>query len=120
MFNWGKFTSHSGLELDYKIDCDNLTDKDLACLAALVAQKVRFGKVIGIPRGGLRFSYALGAYTDPAIDTILIVDDVLTTGSSIMEEMCKHKNVLGVVIFKRITKHFKDIVPIFNLNPMWI
>ena len=124
MFDWGKFTSHSGLQLDYKINCDDLTDNDLDCLAEIVASKIIFDKVYGIPRGGQRFAAALQPFARKNTGTTLIVDDVLTTGSSILTEMAKHKydhnTVLGVVIFSRTNKTFNNIIPIFNLNPMWI
>lgn len=74
------FTSHAGLELSWKIDCDSLTDADWSCIAAQVAQRIRFRDVIGVPSGGLRFAAALEQYADQASDVTLIVDDVLTTG----------------------------------------
>lgn len=98
MFNTGTFTSHSGKTLSFKIECDDLTTDDLNTLAQIVGQRFKFGSVIGVPKGGLRFARALIPYctTGP----ILVVDDVLTTGKS-MEEYRVTENDVGVVIFAR-------------------
>lgn len=119
MFDWGRFTSHSGLSLDYKINCWTLTDKDLSCLAQVVAEKVKYGKVIGIPSGGLRFAHALSEYIIKDNNNVLVVDDVLTTGASIVEEMNKYSNVTGIVIFSRTNKHIRNVIPIFKLHPVF-
>ncbi len=104
MIEYGVFNSHSGFQLPWKINCDSLTDDDLASLARIVAGKFRFSKVIGIPRGGIRFSRALRPYCKSGAQT-LIVDDVMTTGQS-MEEMRENFSgeflaPVGVVIFAR-------------------
>ena len=101
LFKSGTFTSHSGVHLPDKIDCDALTKADWDTLAAWVAQRVDFKAVIGIPRGGLAFAAALQPYCKPKGCT-LIVDDVLTTGAS-MEETRKIVKGLscGVVVFAR-------------------
>jgi len=105
LFQCKKFTSHSGLELDFKIDCDYLSNDDIRCIAKLIAKKSRFGHVYGIPRGGTRLAEALEPYSDPHSNALLIVDDVLTTGRS-MEEAKKYfetlkYEVVGWVIFAR-------------------
>jgi orotate phosphoribosyltransferase len=103
LFVDGEFTSHSGQRLPYKIECDALTPADLDTLAADVARRFRFSSVHGVPRGGIRFAYALRRYaTGSSLDPILIVDDVLTTGTS-MEAVRQGMggNVFGVVIFAR-------------------
>jgi hypothetical protein len=133
LFILGTFRSHSGIDLGWKIDADALTDADLATLAKLVADRITFSRVIGIPRGGLRFAAALKPYcATPPISTIpitLVVDDVLTTGRS-MEEVkagiihsfdsenqpvCQ---ILGVVIFARAVPPYW-VRPIFSLAP-WV
>lgn len=105
LFVDGEFTAHSGGTLPFKVDCDALTDGDLATLAAYVAREFPpFANVCGVPRGGLRFASALRRYeTGSGRDPTLIVDDVLTTGTS-MEEARSARlpgNVFGVVIFAR-------------------
>ena len=101
LFQRGNFTLHSGQKSHFKIDCDALTDEDWEALAEMIWEKAgNFGKVIGVPTGGLKLAKALDKYaTDGAI---LIVDDVLTTGRS-MEEMkaACDGNVIGAVVFAR-------------------
>jgi orotate phosphoribosyltransferase len=104
LFNTGTFKLHSGMISSLKIDCDALTDEDLATLARLIAAKYRFGRIIGIPTGGTRLAEALQPYEDNLYNPyILIVDDVLTTGASMEEtrEQYPHPFVSGVVIFSR-------------------
>ena len=99
LFKIGNFKAHSGAILPWKIDCDELTDEDWKCLALMTAEKlVNFGSVEGVPRGGIPFANALIPYitTGP----LLIVDDVLTTGSS-MEEYKAGREAIGVVVFSR-------------------
>jgi len=112
MFRWKKFKAHSGDELLWKIECDALSDEDIACLAHLIAIKFSFSSVVGIPRGGLRLAKALESYASEG--PILIVDDVLTTGNSMNEYKKKYPGAKGVVIFARSTTA-RWIYPIFQL-----
>lgn len=97
------FTSHSGLALDWKIDCDALTDEDIATIAMVIAKHVpAFGNVRGIPRGGNRLKMALYQYESKTSTHLLLVDDVLTTGRSMELERAKFScPVHGAVIFSR-------------------
>jgi orotate phosphoribosyltransferase len=99
LFNLGKFTLHSGGTCSYKIDCDYLTAEDLEALALIGSSLVTFGSVTGIPRGGLRFATALEQYVTQG--PVLIVDDVLTTGSSMMEAKRQYPDAVGLVIFSK-------------------
>lgn len=104
LFVDGKFTAHSGETLPFKIDCDALTDTDLATLAAEIARRAgRFGDVYGIPRGGWRLAYELRRYrTLSPPDPLLVVDDVLTTGASMIEARTRFGiSAIGAVIFAR-------------------
>lgn len=111
LFMKGDIVLSSGFTSDFKIECDALTDDDLECLAYLVSKKIGFRRVIGIGRiysGGRRFATTLLKYSDPLQPTILIADDVLTTGKS-MQDMrynalmagTKSEDIKGVVIFAR-------------------
>lgn len=117
LFTAGNFTLHSGEKSDFIIDCDYLTNEDLAALAAVTKKRCPWlwGTTVGIPRGGLRFAEAMKKHNFPRHPGLLLVDDVFTTGAS-MEE---HRNVMvnagvefdkirGVVIFAR------------NLPPDWV
>ena len=110
LFNWGKFKSHSGKELDFKIDCDALSDADLDCLAELIARRFigfTFKTAIGISTGGLKLANKLKPFETNRSPTLLIIDDVLTTGESMNQMKAKwiHKynqtDIEGVVIFAR-------------------
>ena len=108
LFKSGDFTSHSGLKLPFKIDCDALSDDDIECIAEYIASKTKFGIVIGIPTGGQKLESALEKYADiNNSNVVLIVDDVCTTGAS-MENIkatlpiWNHKKgIVGWVIFAR-------------------
>ena len=120
LFQLGEFVLQSGESTTWKIECDALKEKDYATLAYIVANewKLKFGlvdcvgpaKKDGVYTNAFKFVRKLRKYqTNHYIqDPILIVDDVLTTGQSIIEEMQHMKQathneceVQGVVIFAR-------------------
>lgn len=114
IFIKGKFLSHSGFPLPWKIDVDSLGDMDFKCLAWLGSRIIGpFSEVEGIPRGGLRFAQVLQAYKGKE-GPKLIVDDVLTTGKS-MENARMGMPAKGLVIFNRGIKP-PWVESIFQLN----
>ena len=101
LFERKSFIMHSGEESDFKIECDELTEEDLETLALLISKKYDFCLAIGVPTGGERLAEALAKYENIESSTVLIVDDVLTTGAS-MEEYhydIEGRENVGVVIF---------------------
>lgn len=100
LFQLGNFKSHSGETLPWKIDCDGLTEEDWECLAWMIVERVRpFSNVEGILTGGLALEWALDAHR--SFDgSLLIVDDVLTTGKS-MEAHRAGREATGAVVFAR-------------------
>lgn len=114
LLNLFNHTSHSG-ESDFKIDCDALTYDDLDALAMFVADNIWEGEiirdVISVPRSGDRFTEVLknrlNIDKDNESGTILIVDDVYTTGKSMNEvyketkKKYKDNDIHGLVIFAR-------------------
>jgi len=97
LFVRGRFVAHSGGVLDWKIECDALTDADIECIAWVFSTKIGdFGSVEGIPRGGVRLAEAMRKYASKG--PLLVADDVFTTGNS-MEEQRNHRFAKGVVIF---------------------
>ena len=117
LFNIGKYLLHSGKKSEFKIDCDALNVTELGTLVSLIIKKIpSFKEVIGVPTGGNRLESILKPYQKEDSNIVLIVDDVLTTGSS-MEKIKNLYNceVLGVVIFAR-GKCPDWIIPIFELN----
>lgn len=129
LFNIGNFVLHSGVTSDFKVNTDYLSDQDWAALAKIIATRIPpFAWVEGVPRGGLQLAAELEPYCTPIrhnhitrvieplgicpkCDVVhhkipapgLIVDDVLTTGGSMEYARAGRKNVMGVVIFSRIT-----------------
>lgn len=108
LFTFGWFQAHSGLQLPWKIDCDALTDDDLAGMAQLISWKFGFSEVFGVPTGGLRLADACRCYCNPGYG-VLIVDDVLTTGQSmekLRESVMRNRagSCIGVVIVARCPK----------------
>lgn len=103
LFQLGKFKLASGMESSYKIECDALTDDDWACLAYLLFQKLPpFGSCEGVPTGGLKLAQAMQKYCTPGATAVLIVDDVWTTGKSMINYMLERGiQGIGAVIFAR-------------------
>jgi orotate phosphoribosyltransferase len=127
LIKFGSFTSHSGLTLPWKIDCDNLSNNDIEAFAAIISGQFSFKEVVGVPTGGLRLAKALKKYSKEKACNILIVDDVLTTGKSMNEyynKIMQDKklqdmlNIYGVVLFARgVCPSW--IVSLFQLNQLW-
>jgi hypoxanthine phosphoribosyltransferase len=105
------FKGNSGIELDFKIECDALSDKSIETIACRINKyceenDIKFSDVSGVPRGGIRLENALKKYVDENGDYVLIVDDVLTTGGSMEKHKTKikketDKSILGFVVFDR-------------------
>jgi orotate phosphoribosyltransferase len=123
----GEFILHSGSAASFLINCDALSNETLDALAKMYSDIFEYGKVWGVPNGGHRFAAALAKYSHPGSDTILIADDVYTTGAS-MNELHDHlvmngydtDLITGVVIFNRSYSATVDWVTyIFDLNPLF-
>lgn len=123
LFQIGDFTLHSGLGSNYKIDCDALSDSDIATIAHMLVDRLSpFGIVEGIPQGGLRLANELRKYARPGVErkgwygatSLLIVDDVFTTGMS-MEEHKGQRIAQGAVIFAR-EETPEWITPLFRMT----
>jgi hypothetical protein len=121
LFQYGNFVTHSGLTLDWKIDCDCLSDEDIYTIAmASHALLERIGypasKFIGIPSGGVRLANKLqGLFGKNDDSPPLIVDDVLTTGKSMKEVMSQYPGSKGLVIFARAPVPI-DVAYLFSCN----
>jgi MoxR-like ATPase len=117
-----KFTTHSGLEANFKIECDHLTEEEIATFAILISNEITFSAVYGIPRGGTRIADALRPYADRDSPYAVIVDDVLTTGFSMEEARVQKARegkypfhmFQGVVLFAR-GRPPRWISPVFQL-----
>ena len=109
------FTSHSGLDLTWKIEMDALTRDEWECIAHMIFElSPPFKEAIGIPRGGVKLGKLLNLHgTGKREDPICIVDDVLTTGGSMNEFKTKRhwrnpSKYIGWVVFAR------------NKPPSWV
>lgn len=106
LFSVGDFVSHAGLPLKWKIECDAISPDEWKALATMIMeyQTEPFGKVVGIPRGGVPLQKALEPYaTGKDTDPLLVVDDVYTTGTS-FREFCTTKDTMWAykwVVFAR-------------------
>jgi hypothetical protein len=76
----------------------------------------QFYGVIGIPTGGLKLAQQLEQY---AVDDgyLLIVDDVLTTGGSMMSMRKQYPEARGLVVFARGPCP-AWVTPIFQMGSM--
>lgn len=115
LFQLGDFELHSGDKSDWIINCDALSDGDLEALAALAAKGLRpFHHVHGIADGGLRFAAAMEEHRTIAVPhSYLIVDDVMTTGRSMLEKKRQYnaqERTQGLVIFSRTSDPVLDWV----------
>ena len=110
LFKSVDFKSHSGLELKWKIECDALSDPEWFTISQMIMEIAPpFKEAIGIPRGGTKLGSLLNQYgTGKKEDPICIVDDVLTTGESMIEfkrikQWREPKKYIGWVVFSRST-----------------
>lgn len=115
LFQKKEFLSHSGKKLKFKVDCDYLTQEEIDLFAEHIASLFKFGNVEGVPTGGLRLAKSLEKHIIPNHETLLIVDDVLTTGKS-MEEQRNGRKAVGVVLFCRTAEFPEWICPLWILN----
>jgi orotate phosphoribosyltransferase len=119
LFNLGAFTLHSGKESFFKIDCDALSDDDIDAIVHILAPMLEpFGEVVGIPRGGIRLAEAFKTFRTQDCTTLLVCDDVLTTGRSMNAERIQHSDgkVIGAVIFARTPAVPLWITPLFRMG----
>jgi len=92
LFQKGDFTSHAGLPLKWKIECDAISDKEWETLAFMISDlSAPFSSVVGIPRGGVKLANALSKYVQPT-GLPLVVDDVYTTGTSFRDFIAEEFN----------------------------
>ena len=109
LFQAGHFVLRSGVTSKWKIECDALCPSDWEGLAAIAAEILPpFGEAVGVPRGGLPFAEALQAHAVPGHRTLLIAEDVVTTGGSIARFVADNPaaperwdKVIGVAAFAR-------------------
>ena len=111
LFSLTNFKSHSGLNLNWRIECDALSDDEWFTISKMIMELTPpFSKALGIPRGGVKLAKLLNeAATGNEKDPICIVDDVLTTGKSMEEFLSSYSRnrdipfmAIGWVVFARV------------------
>lgn len=116
-------TLNSGRRSSFKIECDDLTDDEVAAGCALLAKVLPpFGSVAGVPTGGLRLEEAMASHLTPAPNLpLLIIDDVWTTGGSIRRFVDKYAwpEIITAVFFARGPTP-PNVTVLFSLHPgLW-
>ena len=106
LFQKVDFKSHAGLDLTWKIEMDALTPNEWDCISHMIRElSPPFREVIGIPRGGNILGKLMNRHgTGKREDPICIVDDVLTTGGSMIEYAETEfggEDVIGWTVFAR-------------------
>ena len=111
LFQSVDFKSHSGLDLTWKIECDVLTDSEWSSICKMILElSPPFREAVGIPRGGIKLANLLNEHASgKEDDPICIVDDVLTTGGSMIDyregidiERWQKSCAIGWVVFARV------------------
>ena len=103
------FTSHSGLDLSWKIEMDALSDPEWFTIKKMIMELTPpFKEAVGIPTGGSKLGDLLNEHgTGKEDDPICIVDDVLTTGESMEYFLTQYQRnrkpftAIGWVVFAR-------------------
>ena len=118
------FKSHAGLDLSWKIEMDVLSYPEWNTICKMILEiSPPFHSAIGIPRGGVLLGELLNKHgTGKEEDPFCIVDDVLTTGKSMIDyreemniERWQKSCALGWVVFARV-KPPKWIKALFQMN----
>ena len=110
LFQSQNFKSHSGLDLNWKIECDALSDPEWFTISKMIMERTPpFREAVGIPRGGVKLGDLLNEHaTGNEKDPICIVDDVLTTGNSMDYFLNQYQRnrtpfmAIGWVVFARV------------------
>lgn len=115
LFEKKEFMSAAGKLLNWRLECDALSDDVIYQIAEICAPRISsFGETVGVPRGGLRIADAFRKFCTKGMGITLICDDVWTTGHSMRRTVRDHNMVLtsrgkedltwmGFVIFNRST-----------------
>jgi len=105
------FKSHSGLNLNWKIECEALSSSEWGTISNMIMKSSPpFSKALGIPKGGVRLAALLNEHaTGNEKDPVCIVDDVLTTGESMehfLSQYSRNRDIpftaIGWVVFARV------------------
>lgn len=129
IFQWGDFVLHSGLGAWWRIDCDAFTDSEIELFAKLIKEKVGVFTHVSCPKshpGSMppKLVEALKKYRSEEsqikVRTMLVVDDVASSFTSVIGEMNKHApyfdEVVASVVFTRSLDIPPRVFPLFMGN----
>lgn len=117
LFEIGSFELANAGHSSFKINADVLTTDDWDALAHLALQIIPpFGSVVPVPTGGIPFAEALAPYTTEG--PMLVVDDVLTTGTSINKVAAPYRDPILLVAFSRMDQRPWLFYSIFTLTEL--
>ena len=110
LFQTVNFKSHSGLDLNWRIECDALSHLEWYTISKMIMELTPpFRQAVGIPKGGVKLGELLNEHaTGNEKDPICIVDDVLTTGESMeyfLSQYGRNRSpfiAIGWVVFARV------------------
>lgn len=120
LFQHGSFKLASGKESKFKIDCDALSDEEWQTLALMFLEFLpKFGEVSGVPTGGNKLAEILTLHCKKTSSRLLVVDDVWTSGMSMINHIEDHfqgrEPVTGAVVFARGPVPFW-VLPLFTVR----
>ena len=123
LFQFGDFTLASGKRSHFKLECDAISPEEWHSLARIIRPILPpYGQAVGVPRGGHVWAGILEHYRTPGEKRILFVDDVWTTGGSMMAEIYDfykmgHEPIQwhGLVLFARGPVP-QNVTAFFNLH----
>ena len=103
MFRLGEYKSRSGRMLPYKVECNDLTYEDMIAIADHIKRNYEFGAIYAMSENMIPITKMLKEHMS-CHRTILVLDDVLTTGETFKTFKNTYKgkfDIIGVVIFAR-------------------
>ena len=128
LFQLGDFVLNSGARSRWKLECNALGAGDWQALGQMIRQLVgSYSAVEGVPEGGLPLARYLNQFSSLE-GSVLIVDDVLTTGGSmetLRNKLCDERKLepvqfVGAVVFAR-GKCPPWIKAVFQMpEPFWV
>ena len=77
LFQKINFTSHSGLDLTWKIEMDALSREDWECITQMILElSPPFREAVGIPRGGVKLGKLLNLHGTGKKEDPICVDNL--------------------------------------------
>jgi orotate phosphoribosyltransferase len=103
LFQFGEFLLASGKLSHFKLECDAISPQEWHTLARIALPLLPdFGRVECVPEGGRPWATIFQHYVRPGSRRYLLVDDVWTTGQSMLSQVIRSGAPWhGIVLFAR-------------------